>query len=138
MRTRSRIIGGVLAVSLFTQLTACGTLLYPDRRGQIDGRIDPAIAALNAVGLLLYVIPGLIAFGIDFATGAIYLPDDRYSVAPEKLKNAIGADGEVDTTRLKAIIEQETGRSLPLDDPRLIRHTGSFEQLAAFGLQPAA
>lgn len=138
MRTRSRIIGGVLAVSLFTQLTACGTLFYPDRRGQIDGRIDPAIAALNAVGLLLYVIPGLIAFGIDFATGAIYLPDDRYSVAPEKLKDAIGADGKVDAARLKAIIEQETGRSLPLDDPRLIRHSGSVEQLAAFGLSPAA
>jgi hypothetical protein len=138
MRTRSRIIGGVLAVSLFTQLTACGTLFYPDRRGQIDGRIDPAIAALNAVGLLLYVIPGLIAFGIDFATGAIYLPDDKYSVAPGKLKDAIGADGAIDPARLKAIIEQETGRSLPLDDPRLIRHSGSVEQLAAFGLRPAA
>jgi hypothetical protein len=138
MRTRSRIIGGVLAVSLFTQLTACGTLFYPDRRGQIDGRIDPAIAALNAVGLLLYVIPGLIAFGIDFATGAIYLPDDKYSVAPDKLKDAIGADGAIDPARLKAIIEQETGRSLPLDDPRLIRHSGSVEQLAAFGLRPAA
>lgn len=138
MRTRSRIIGGVLAVSLFTQLAACGTLFYPDRRGQIDGRIDPAIAALNAVGLLLYVIPGLIAFGIDFATGAIYLPDDKYSVAPETLKDAIGADGKIDAARLKAIIEQETGRSLPLDDPRLIRHSGSVEQLAAFGLSPAA
>lgn len=138
MRTRSRIIGGVLAVALFTQLAACGTLFYPDRRGQIDGRIDPAIAALNAVGLLLYVIPGLIAFGIDFATGAIYLPDDKYSVAPEKLKQAIGTDGKIDQARLKAIIEQETGRSLPLDDPRLIRHSGSLEQLAALGLQPAA
>ena len=121
MRTRSRIIGGVLAVALFTQLAACGTLFYPDRRGQIDGRIDPAIAALNAAGLLLYVIPGLIAFGIDFATGAIYLPDDKYSVAPEKLKQAIGTDGKIDQARLKAIIEQETGRSLPLDDPRLIQ-----------------
>src|SRR3546814_18889569 len=95
MRTRSRVIGGVLAVSLFTQLTACGTLFYPDRRGQIDGKIDPAIAVANAVGLLFYVIPGLIAFGIDFATGAIYLPDVEYSIAPEKLQEAIGADGVI-------------------------------------------
>lgn len=138
MRTRSRVIGGVLAVSLFTQLTACGTLFYPDRRGQIDGKIDPAIAVANAVGLLFYVIPGLIAFGIDFATGAIYLPGNEYSVAPEKLQEAIGADGVVDQARLKAIIEQETGRSLPLNDPRLIQHSGSVEQLAAFGLRPAA
>ena len=138
MRTRSRVIGGVLAVSLFTQLTACGTLFYPDRRGQIDGRIDPAIAALNAVGLIFYLIPGLIAFGIDFATGAIYLPDDNYSLAPEKLQEAIGADGVIDQAKLKAIIETETGRSLPMDDPRLIQHNGSVEQLAAFGLRPAA
>ncbi|GAB6388304.1 polyribonucleotide nucleotidyltransferase [Stutzerimonas marianensis] len=138
MRTRSRVIGGVLAVSLFTQLSACGTLFYPDRRGQIDGKIDPAIAVANAIGLLFYVIPGLIAFGIDFATGAIYLPDDNYSMAPEKLQEAIGADGVVDQAKLKAIIEAETGRALPLDDPRLIQHTGSVEQLAAFGLRPAA
>lgn len=138
MRTRSRIIGGVLAVSLFTQLSACGTLFYPDRRGQIEGKIDPAIAALNAVGLLFYVIPGLIAFGIDFATGAIYFPDDQFSMAPEKLQDAIGADGQIDPLRLKAIIEAETGRSLPLDDPRLTQHSGSLEQLAAFGLRPAA
>jgi hypothetical protein len=93
---------------------------------------------LNAVGLLFYVIPGLIAFGIDFATGAIYLPDNQYSMAPEKLQEAIGADGQIDQARLKAIIEKEIGRSLPLDDPRLIQHNGSMEQLAAFGLRPAA
>ena len=138
MRTRNRVIGGVLAVSLLTQLSACGTVFYPDRRGQIDGKIDPTIAVLNAVGLLFYVIPGLIAFGVDFATGAIYFPDENYSMAPEKLQEAIGADGQIDTLRLKAIIEQETGRSLPLNDPRLIQHSGSLEQLAAFGLRPAA
>ena len=138
MRTRSRVIGGVLAVSLFTQLAACGTLFYPVRRGQIDGRIDPAVAALNAIGLIFYLLPGLIAFGIDFATGAIYLPDNSYSMAPEKLQEAIGADGVVDLAKLKAIIEAETGRSLPLDDPRLIQHNGSVEQLASFGLRPAA
>ena len=138
MRTRTRVIGGILAAALFTQLSACGTLLYPDRRGQIEGRIDPAVAVLDAIGLLFYVIPGLIAFGIDFATGAIYLPEGEYSVAPERLQEAVGADGQIDTARLKAIIEADTGRSLPLDDPRLIRHQGSLEQLAAYGLRPAA
>ncbi|WP_120996699.1 polyribonucleotide nucleotidyltransferase [Stutzerimonas urumqiensis] len=138
MRTRTRVIGGVLAAALFTQLSACGTLLYPDRRGQIEGRIDPAVAVLDAIGLLFYVIPGLIAFGIDFATGAIYLPEGEYSVAPERLQEAVGEDGQIDTARLKAIIEADTGRSLPLDDPRLIRHQGSLEQLAAYGLRPAA
>ena len=43
MRIASRVIGGVLAVTLLSQLTACGSIFYPDRRGQIDGKIDPTI-----------------------------------------------------------------------------------------------
>ena len=39
---------------------------------------------------------------------------------------------------LKALILEQTGHSLPLDDPRLIRHSGNVEQLAAYGLRPAA
>ncbi|TBU73326.1 polyribonucleotide nucleotidyltransferase [Phytopseudomonas daroniae] len=139
MRTKSRVIGGVLAVTLFTQLTACGTLFYPDRRGQIEGRVDPLIVGLNAIGILFYVIPGLIAFGIDFATGAIYLPGGlNAQVDPQSLQEVVDADGKIDTAKLKALIETQTGHSLPFDDPRLIQHSGSSEQLAAYGLRPAA
>lgn len=139
MRTHNRVIGGILAAALLTQLTACGTLFFPDRRGQIEGRIDPVVAGLNAIGILFYVIPGLIAFGIDFATGAIYLPDGQTAqVDPQDLKQVVDADGNVDPAKLKALIEVQTGHSLPLDDPRLIRHSGNAEQLAAYGLRPAA
>ena len=139
MRTQSRIIGSVLAVALFTQLSACGTLFFPDRRGQIDGRIDPVVAALNAIGILFYVIPGLIAFGIDFATGAIYLPNGHSAqIDPQELRKVVDAEGRIDHARLKALIEQHTGHSLPLDDPRLIHSSASAEQLAAYGLRPTA
>lgn len=139
MRTQTRVIGGLLVATLLTQLTACGTLFFPDRRGQIEGRIDPVVAGLNAIGILFYVIPGLIAFGIDFATGAIYLPGGLTSqVDPLDLQNVVDADGKIDTAKLKALIEMQTGHSLPLDDPRLIQHSGSAEQLAAYGLRPAA
>ena len=139
MRIPFRLIGGVLVATLLTQVTACGSIFYPDRRGQIDGKIDPAIAVLDAVGLLFYIIPGLIAFAVDFATGAIYFePGKTAQVAPEKLQEAIGADGKVDNTKLQTIIEHETGRNLPLDDPRLIQFKGSVQQLASLGLQPAA
>ena len=139
MRTQSRVIAGVLAATLFTQLTACGTLFYPDRRGQIEGRVDPVIVALDAIGILFFVIPGLIAFAVDFATGAIYLPGGQTAqVDPQQLQQVIGADGQVDQLALKALIERSTGHQLPLDDPRLIQHGGSIEQLAAFGLRPAA
>lgn len=139
MRTQSRVIAGVLAVALFTQLTACGTLFYPDRRGQIEGKIDPVVAAMDAIGILFFVIPGLIAFAIDFATGAIYLPGGQTAqLGPQQLKQLVDAEGKLDQAGLKALIERSTGHQLPLDDPRLIQHSGSAQQLAAFGLRPAA
>jgi hypothetical protein len=129
MRMSSRVIGGVVVAALLSQLTACGSIFFPDRRGQIDGKIDPMIAVLDAVGLLFYVIPGLIAFGVDFATGAIYFPPGKTAqIAPDK----------VDNSKLQAILESELGRSFPLDDPRLIQHKGSVQQLAMYGLIPAA
>lgn len=137
MRSPSRILAALLASSLLAQLAGCGTLFYPERRGQLNGQIDPAVAALNAVGILFYVVPGLIAFAIDFATGAIYLPEGRYSVAPERLRDAIGADGRIDRAQLHAILQEQLARDLPLDDPRLIQQAGGIEQLAAYGLRPA-
>lgn len=139
MRIPFRVVGGVLIAVLLTQITACGTLFWPDRRGQIEGKIDPLVAGLDAIGILFYVIPGLIAFGVDFATGAIYQEGGKTAqVAPEKLQQAIGADGKVDRSKLQAILQTELGRNLPLDDPRLIEQRGSAQQLAAYGLIPAA
>jgi len=139
MRIPSRIIGGVLVAALLTQMTACGSIFFPDRRGQIDGKVDPLVIGLDAIGLLFYIIPGLIAFGVDFATGAIYLPGGSTAqVTPEKLQPAIKADGSIDNSKLQAILEKELGRSLPLNDPRLIQHRGSVQQLAMYGLQPSA
>ncbi|WP_295488568.1 polyribonucleotide nucleotidyltransferase [uncultured Pseudomonas sp.] len=139
MRIPSRIIGGALIAALLTQMTACGTIIYPDRRGQIEGKIDPVVAVMDAIGILFWVLPGLIAFGVDFATGAIYYPGGKTAqIDPAKLKPAVDAQGNVDKLKLQAILESELGQRLPLDDPRLIQHHGSVEQLAAFGLVPAA
>ena len=139
MRIPSRLIGGAVVAALLTQLSACGSIFYPDRRGQIDGKIDPAIAALNAFGLLFYIIPGVIAFAVDFATGAIYYaPGEHAQIDPQKLQPAMNPDGSVDNLKLQAIIEAELGRTLPLDDPRLIQHKGNAQQLASLGIVPAA
>lgn len=139
MRTRLKLIGGALCLSLITQLVACGTIFYPERRGQISGRIDPAIAVMDAIGLLFYIIPGLLAFAVDFITGAIYLPGGGHAqVDPQLLRKAIQPNGSIDNLRLKAIIEQATGRSLPLDNPYLIQQRGNQQQLASLGLRPSA
>lgn len=119
----------ILCGALITQLSACGTIFYPERRGQISGQIDPGVAILNGIGLLIFIIPGLIAFGIDFATGAIYLPDGKYSVAPATLNKAIDTNGQVDTAALQQILKQELGQDLPLEQARQIK-ADSAAQLA--------
>lgn len=63
----------IFIVLLCYFLTSCGLVLYPERRGNSGGRIDPAIAVLDGIGLLFFVIPGLVAFTVDFATGCIYM-----------------------------------------------------------------
>lgn len=124
----------LLSTTLVTQLAACGTVFYPERRGQISGEIDPGVAILNGIGLLFYVIPGLIAFAVDFATGAIYFPDQRYSLAPERLSEAIGSNGEVDPLKLKTILQQELNVDLPMEQAKLMSHPAA-EQLARLTIQ---
>ena len=72
-----KMIWITIAIIFCLQLASCGFLLYPERRGQSQGRIDPAIAVLDGVGLLLFVVPGIVAFAVDFSTGSIYLPSSR-------------------------------------------------------------
>ena len=130
MKTRLKPLAAiVLCGSLITQLSACGSIFYPERRGQISGQIDPGVAILNGIGLLICIIPGLIAFGVDFATGAIYLPNGKYSVAPETLQQAVDADGQVDTAMLQQILKQQLGQDLPLAEATQIK-AESLSQLA--------
>lgn len=62
--------------TVFTmQLMGCGTLMYPERRGQRGGSLDAGVAVLDGIGLLFGIIPGVIAFAVDFSNGTIYLPE---------------------------------------------------------------
>ncbi|SES17529.1 polyribonucleotide nucleotidyltransferase [Halopseudomonas bauzanensis] len=123
----------LLTTTLVSQLTACGSIFYPERRGQISGEIDPGVAILNGIGLLFYVIPGLVAFAVDFATGAIYFPDERYTLAPERLQEAVDAQGQVDPLKLEAILQQDLGLQLPMQHARLL-NSPNGAHLALLGL----
>jgi hypothetical protein len=87
-----KIVSILICVLLILQLSGCGYLLYPERRGQKSGQIDTGVAVLDGVGLLLFIIPGLIAFAVDFTSGAIYLPPGgprRSSLPPEAEKTVV-------------------------------------------------
>ncbi len=60
---------------LVLPFTSCGTLFFSQRqKAEHSERLDPNILILDAVGLIFWIVPGVIAYGVDFYTGAIYLP----------------------------------------------------------------
>ena len=77
----------IVTIALIIQLAGCGTIIYPERRGQTSGRIDVGIAILDAAWLIVFIIPGLVAFGVDFTTGAIYMPGGRRRAASPDVEN---------------------------------------------------
>jgi hypothetical protein len=65
------------------QSASCGTLIHLERVGQPHTtRLDPSIVVLDGLGLLIFLVPGIAAFVVDFSTGAIYLPEHPYSPYP--------------------------------------------------------
>ena len=118
--------GRTLALAAALSLAGCGTLLYPDRHGQRGGYVDPAVVLLDGALLLLYVIPGLIAFGIDFHTGAIYLPARRHGAVIEVPPE------ELDAARIREVVRAHTGVDVAPEDPRLqVERIGSAAELRA-------
>ncbi|MFP2769336.1 hypothetical protein [Oceanisphaera sp. KMM 10153] len=110
----------VLAGTLTTQLAGCGTVFYPERKGQISGRIDPVVAIANGVGLLFFIVPGVIAFAVDFATGAIYLPGGgrtelQPNATPDSLNDSLYASTgqRIDWQQDRVLVEQlDNGQQL--------------------------
>lgn len=72
--SRRRLLQWLGAAAMGTSSIGCGTIMYPERRGQPAGRLDWKVIALDGALLILFIVPGVIAFAVDFATGAIYLP----------------------------------------------------------------
>lgn len=99
------------------QISACGYLLHPERRGQTGGRIDMGVAVLDGVGLLLFLVPGIIAFAVDFSSGCIYLPGGAFSAIPDNDEiRIIQVDpAELNEETIKNIIIRETGVSAGFD-----------------------
>ena len=76
--TRRQLLHLLCGIAGLPLLSSCGTIIYPDRAYQKErGHLDPAIVILDGIGLFFFIIPGLVAFAVDFTTGAIYFPADH-------------------------------------------------------------
>ncbi len=116
-KTAYLMVGSVLIF----QLMGCGTLLYPERKGQRSGRIDVGIALLDGVGLFLFLIPGIIAYVVDFNNGTIYLPGGLSSSHNFKDLRQVKFDPKHSTfASIEKIIKKETGCSVKFSQSNLV------------------
>ncbi len=122
-RQALRWIAAGCAWPFAAQLAGCGTIIYQERHGQKTGRFDATVIVMDGIGLLFFLIPGLVAFGVDFATGAIYLPAGQKKGALEKALSEVMVVPPSDLTeeRVREVILQHTGISVDFSDPDLQR-----------------
>lgn len=100
---RAVIGASVIAIS------GCGTIFYPERKGQLSGDIDPAVAVANGVGLLFFIVPGVIAYAVDFSNGTIYLPSRTSGdIDTQPL------DDNMDIVALEKLLSEQAGQPVTL------------------------
>jgi hypothetical protein len=131
-------------------VTGCGMLMYPERRGQPSGRLDWGVVLLDGIGLLLFFIPGVIAFAVDFASGTIYLPPDPPPYPPPGERPTELSRIQLERDRLSPAevaraVSAETGQAVALEEGRYFtaRLSGvagfwpAVDELASTHEQPA-
>ena len=128
MRFKSRI-GKTWMIPICTaviaaQLVGCGTILYPERRGQSAmEKLDVDIVILDGIGLFFFLVPGVIAFAVDFATGAIYLPRGQKSKASDLLGELELREERLtvrSVAEMERILREATGLTIELESQSVL------------------
>ncbi len=93
--------------------------MHPERKGQTDGKVDVGIAVLDGVGLLFFIIPGVIAYAVDISNGTIYLPGGPGKTKGKKSARAIQFDPNAPRlAQIEQVLRRETGRDVHLEGAR--------------------
>ena len=125
------MVASALSLPMLSGL-GCGYVLYPERRGRTGGRIDAGVAVMDALWLLLFLIPGIVAFVVDFSSGAIYLGGHARNEQPSGGQRMIVLDAGPNPSRarIEAVVGVHLGRRISLDDPRVqSRRLASHEEI---------
>ena len=118
-----KVLKSVLIVIVAVQVIGCGTLLHPERRGQTSGNIDPRVAMLDGIGLIFFIVPGIVAFAVDFSTGAIYAPSKKNKSASkdlEEIKVVYTDPHDLSKQTVEKILAEQMGHSVHLNREDLI------------------
>ena len=75
-----KFVSKICILAILTNFAACGTILHPERKGQTGAgqQLDVSIVLLDGIGLIFFLVPGVIAYAVDFTNGTIYLPGRGY------------------------------------------------------------
>jgi hypothetical protein len=126
----SKILKGSVALVLVFQFTGCGTILHPERKGQRAGRMDAGIVLLDAIGLLFFLVPGVIAFAVDFNNGTIYLPSSV--LGSNQLREVPFDPKHTDLAGIEKIVKDQTGQSVKLTQSNMqVSRLKSHQDLVA-------
>jgi hypothetical protein len=102
-------------------------MFYPERKGQMSGDVDPVVAIANGVGLLFFIVPGVIAYAVDFSNGTIYLPS-----ASSASVDIHHLDDAMDVASLEKLLSDKAGQPVSLENELLvIEEMGSLDEALA-------
>jgi hypothetical protein len=124
--SRRQLFHSLFGIAALPILSSCGTIIYPGRVNQKEhGGLDPAIVIMDAFGLFAFIIPGVIAFAVDFGTGAIYYPSGKDHTAPEKTifdewKEEASKTSKIDQQTIEHFLAEKTGRSIRLEEETVL------------------
>ncbi len=125
----------LICAVLILQLAGCGTIMYPERKGQKSGKIDAGVAILDGIGLLFFLIPGIIAFAVDFNNGTIYLPGtSRSSLDLKNIKQVKFDPKQNSLVGIEGILKEQTGYAVKLDQPdmRIVKLASTDDMIVQF------
>lgn len=114
-----RVFQVTTATWMASAASGCGTLFYPERRGQPrTGRLDWGVVGMDAIGLVLFFVPGVIAFAVDYYNGTLFYPEgSATSGKPRTLKSVSLAGPRPPAAEITAVLQKSTGKTVTLQEP---------------------
>ena len=116
-----------LLSALLLGASGCGTLFFSRRIGRKMSRtIDNKVFYTDCFLCLLGIVPGVVAFILDFDNGTIYyteaelIPDDfnQGALTPGKMKKIDG--GSMTEAEIARRLSEATGRKIDLSQARIV------------------
>jgi len=126
-RLTSPVVVVAVAVMFALAVSGCGTLLYPERlEATPSHKLDGKVVLLDCLWLLVGVLPGVIALGVDFYNDTIYLSEDELHTSTDHSVRLglIGPAPADNLLSLRSIGQEET-------DPDVAPHLWSGCQRVA-------